>query len=136
MIAGKAHLFQDRRAEDLALFSPDLRGHKRIGRGVRNFKAIWDRAREGVLTGTFDEFSQNPTMKQHLLNSGTNILTEVSPSDPVWSIGLLADDPEASNPRRWPEIVLLGNALSTVRDVIRTSEPGLANLVSSRQLAI
>ena len=39
-------------------------------------------------------------MKQHLLSTGTDILTEASPFDPVWGISLRADDPEAQGPSR------------------------------------
>ena len=37
MVAKKARLFQDRRAEELLMSSSDRRAHKCIGRGVRNF---------------------------------------------------------------------------------------------------
>ena len=37
MMAEKARLFQDRRAEELIMSSPDPSAHKRIGRGVRKF---------------------------------------------------------------------------------------------------
>ena len=103
-MAEKARLFQDHRAEELIMSSPDPRVHKRIGRGMRNFEtAIWDRFRENaILAGNFAKFSQNPIMKQHLLTTGTKRLAEASPFGPVRSIGLRADEPEASNPRRWP----------------------------------
>ena len=46
MMAEKARLFQDRRAEELITSSPDRSAHKRIGGGVRNFvNAILDRVR-------------------------------------------------------------------------------------------
>ena len=83
--------------------STDPRAHKRVGRGVRNFdKAVWDRVREdAVLVGNFAKFSQNPTMTYHVLSTGTKRLAEAGPFDPVWGIGLRADDTEAHNPRRW-----------------------------------
>ena len=70
---------------------------------MRNFdSAVWDRVREdAVLAGNFNEISQNPTMKHHLLSTGTIVLAEASPFDPVWGIGLRADDPEVRDPRRW-----------------------------------
>ena len=37
MTAGKARLFEDRRAVELIMSSPDPSAHKRIGRGVHNF---------------------------------------------------------------------------------------------------
>ena len=116
MMAQKARLFQDRRPEELIMSTPDPSAHERIGRGVRNFdNAVWDRVREdAVLAGNFAKFSQNPTMKHNLLSTGTKKLAEASPFDPVWGIGLRADDPEARDPRRWQGKKLLGKALSTV----------------------
>ena len=72
MMAEKARLFQDRCAE-LIMPSPDTSAHKRIGRGVRNFyNAVLDRVREdAVLAANFAKFSQNSTMKQHHLSTGT-----------------------------------------------------------------
>ena len=61
------------------------------------------------------------------------VLAGASPFDPVWSIGLRVDDPEARHPRRWPGKKILGKALSAVRDAICTSEAGLANPASSQQ---
>ena len=81
--------------------SPDPSAHKCISRGVRNFdNTVWDRVREdAVLAGNFAKFSQNPIMKYHPLSTAKNVLDEVSPFDPVWGIGLRADDPEARYPR-------------------------------------
>ena len=75
MMAEKARVFQDRRAEELIMSSPDPSAHKCIDRGVRNFdSAIWGRVREdAVLAGNFAKFSQNPTMKHHFLSTGTKI---------------------------------------------------------------
>ena len=100
---GEARLFQDRRAEELMISSPDPRAHKPIGRGVGNFdNTSWDHVREdAVLAGTSANFSQNMSMKQQLLSTGTKRLS-ASSFDPVWGIGARADDPEASNSRRWP----------------------------------
>ena len=83
--------------------SPDPSTHKRIGRGVRNIGcAVGDRERQNaVLSGTYAKFMHNPAMKSHLLSSDNKLLAEVSPLDPVWAIGLRADDPRANNPCQW-----------------------------------
>ena len=83
MMAEKARFFQDHLAEELIMSSPNPSAHDRIGRGVRNFdNAVWDCVREDdVLAGNFAKFSQNPTMKHHLLSTGTNVLAEASPFD-------------------------------------------------------
>ena len=102
---------------------------------MRNFdNAVWDCVREDdVLAGNFAKFSQNPTMKHHLLSTGTKRLAEASPFDPVWGIDLRADDPKARDPRGWRGNNLLGKALSTVRDAIRTSVAGMATQAYSQQ---
>ena len=70
-------------------------------------------------------------MKHHLLSTGNKRLAEASPLDPVWGIGLRADDPRANNPRQWIGKQLLGEALSAVREEIRDSEIGLENPASA-----
>ena len=70
-------------------------------------------------------------MKHHLLNTGNKRLAEASPLDPVWGIGLRADDPRAKDPRQWRGKNLLGEAPSAVREEIRGAETGLANPASA-----
>ena len=72
-------------------------------------------------------------MEYHLLSTDTTIMAEASPFDPVWGIGLRADDPEARDHRRWRGKHFLGKARSSVRDAIRTGEVGLATQASSHQ---
>ena len=103
MTAKKARLFQDRRAEELVMSSPDPSAYKRIGRGVRNFdNAVWDRVREdAVVVGNLAQFSQNPIMKYHPRSTATNSLAEASRFDSVWGVVIRADGPEARDPRLW-----------------------------------
>ena len=116
--------------------SPDPSAHKRTGRGVRNFdSAAWDREKQNaVLSGSNAKFTQTPDMKHHLLSTGNKGLAEASPLDPVGGIGLRADDPRAKDPRQWRGKILLGEALSAVREEIRDSETGLVNSASVGRL--
>ena len=133
MMAAKARLFNDHRAVELFMSSPDPSAYKRIGRGVRNFdSAAWDREKQNaVLSGTHANSTQNPAMKHHLLSTGNKRLAEASPMDPVWGIGLRADDPRAKGPHQWRGKILLVEALSAVREEIRDTETGLANPASA-----
>ena len=133
MMAAKARLFNDHRAVELFRSSPDPSAHKRIGRGVRNFdSAAWDREKQNAaLSVNYAKFTQNPAMKHHLLSTGNKRLAEASPLDPVWGIGLRADDPRAKDPRQWRGETFLGEALSAVREEIRDCETGLANPASA-----
>ena len=134
-MAEKAGLFRDHRAVELIMSSPDPSTHKRVGRDVRNFdSAVWDREKQNaVLSGTYGKFTQNPAMKLHRLSTGNKRLAEASPLDPVWGVGLRADDPRASDPEKWRGKRFLGEALSAVREAIRDSEAGSPHPASPRR---
>ena len=76
-----------------------------------------------VLSGNYAKFTQNPAMKHHLLSTGNKRLAEASPPDPVWGVGLRADDPRAKGPRQWRGKYLLGEALSAIREEFATVRP-------------
>ena len=61
------------------------------------------------------------------------MLAEARSFHPMWGIGLRADDPEARDPRRWREKILLRKALYSLLEATRTGEPGLATQASSQQ---
>ena len=67
------------------------------------------------------------------MSTGTKILAEPGPFDPVWGIGLRADDAEAQDPSKWRGEKMLGKVLSAVRDTLRSSGAGLAHPASSHQ---
>ena len=133
MMPVKTRFFRDRRAEELIMSSPDPRAHKRIGRGVRNLdNDIWDRE-DAVLASTFVKFAQSPAMKQHLLSTDTKRLAEASPFDSVWGIDLRVDDPEASNPRRWPGIFFSGKVFLPSATLLAQARLGWQNPAFSHQ---
>ena len=126
MMVEKSRLFKDHRAVELIMSPSDPSTHKRVGRGVRNFDtAVSDREKpNAVLSGNDAKFTQNPAMKLHLRALFNKRLAEASTLDPVWGIGLRADDPRAKDPHKWRGKHLLGEALSAVREAIRDSEAG------------
>ena len=99
----KARLFKNHRAVRLIMSSSDPSTRKRIGRSVRNVdSAAWDRERQNaVLSGNYAKLSQNTAMKHLLLSTDNKRFAEASPLDPVWGIGIRADDPRANDPRLW-----------------------------------
>ena len=64
-------------------------------------------------------WSQANGGKDFLLGTGDRILVEASPVDPIWGIGLSAEDAEVTPPDKWPGENWLGFALMVVRDRIR-----------------
>jgi ribA/ribD-fused uncharacterized protein len=47
------------------------------------------------------------------------VLVEASPVDPIWGIGLAANNPLAQDPREWKGLNLLGYALMAAREALR-----------------
>ena len=64
------------------------------------------------------KFGEHLRLRGLLWASGDQILVEVSPADPIWGIGLAAEDPRAQDPMHWQGLNLPGFALMTVRDAL------------------
>ena len=94
---------------------------KKLGRLVSNFDgAVWaEHSRRIVTEASEHKFSQNPHLKEFLLNTGDAVLVEASPYDTVWGIGLAATDPLALDPRSWKGDNLLGFSLMDARSALR-----------------
>ena len=95
--AEKSRLFRDHQTLQHIMRVSDPRLHKQYGREVRNFDiTAWERERDHiVLVGSYAKFSQNPAMRDHLLDTGDRLLAEAIPYDLIWGIGYRADDPSA-----------------------------------------
>ena len=67
---------------------------KKLGRKVKNYDDnIWKRHRVSyVAKGNLEKFSQNPDLKQILLNTGNTIMAEVNFYDKDWAIGIKESD--------------------------------------------
>ncbi len=118
MMAQKALLFSDV-ATCKEIISCTKPGEaKALGRLIENFSDdIWNEHRHKiVLQGNLHKFDQHPALKDFLLSTGDRILVEASPVDPVWGIGMSADDPEINYVYKWKGLNLLGFALMEVRN--------------------
>ncbi|MFJ1579693.1 NADAR family protein [Streptomyces sp. NPDC088182] len=127
MMAGKARLFGDERAERAVLEAANPALAKKAGRLVRAFdEAVWERERLGIVVeGSVHKFGQDAALRGFLLATGDRILVEASPMDRIWGIGLASDDERALDPARWRGLNLLGLALMEARERLRT-EAGTA----------
>lgn len=121
MMAEKARLFEDDAIEKLIMQTADPKEMKALGKKVKNFdQTVWDKVKYSiVLNANYYKFTQNKEMRNFLLSTGNKILVEASPLDPIWGIGLGAEDPKAHNPTTWKGKNLLGFALMEVRDELR-----------------
>lgn len=120
MMAGKAHLFQDQETWEKILAVKHPHAAKKLGRQVRGFdQFVWrEHCYDVVLEGNKHKFSQQPKLKEFLLNTKHSIIVEASPFDCVWGIGMAKDDPRASDMKQWNGENLLGFVLMEVRDYL------------------
>lgn len=121
MMWRKAMVFGDHQVAEQILAAPHPHAAKTLGRQVAGFdQAAWEAQRYGiVVAGNLAKFVQHDRLCAYLVGTGERVLVEASPVDRVWGIGLAADDPRASDPRRWQGPNLLGFALMEVRETLR-----------------
>lgn len=118
--AKKAKCFSDKETLKQILSAKDPVQMKAFGRQVRGFDAkVWDEVKFSVvLNADYLKFSQNTSLRDFLLQTGSKILVEARPVDKIWGIGLAASDENVQNPMKWRWQSLLGFALMMVRDEI------------------
>ena len=120
MMAQKALLFDDEEIRQKILSSQSPQRIKALGQKVRNFnETVWKQAKFAIiLNGNYMKFTQNPQLKNFLLQTGNKVLVEASPYDGIWGIKMAETDKMAQNPLKWNGFNLLGFALMEVRDVL------------------
>ena len=91
---------------------------KKLGRKVKNYdENTWNQhKRSYVAKGNYEKFTQNPELKQILLNTGSTIMVEANPFDKVWACGLKEYDPNATSPSKWKGQNLLAKILTNLRE--------------------
>jgi ribA/ribD-fused uncharacterized protein len=117
MMAEKARLFGDEAVRAQILDARSPAEAKKLGRRIAGFSEDkWLDARfEIVVRGNVAKFGQSDALRNFLLSTGERILVEASPVDAIWGIGLASTDVNASQPRNWPGLNLLGFALMEAR---------------------
>ena len=120
MMAEKARLFANNELRQRIITSTSPGEAKALGRMVERFdEETWIAHRQAiVLEGSIQKFIQHPELRTFLLNTGGRVLVEASPVDPIWGIGLAADDRRVDDPAKWKGLNLLGFALMETRDVL------------------
>ena len=113
--------FKDHCAVELIVSSADPSTPKRIGRGVRNFDRCLRRreAKFGLSWHLCQIYAESPHEKAPFEHWQKN-----STLEPVWGIGLGADDPRSNDPRQWRWKLFLGEAPSAVREPFAKVRPG------------
>jgi ribA/ribD-fused uncharacterized protein len=120
MMEAKAVLFGDEETAKKIYQAKTPYEAKRLGREVSGFNLeIWEQYRFDVVSDAcLAKFSQNVELGNFLMNTGSKVIVEASPSDPIWGIGLRENDENATNPFEWEGLNLLGFALMRVRSIL------------------
>lgn len=119
MMSQKALLFHDMENYHKIMATSDPIRQKQLGRKVRNFdERLWNARKLGIVyDGNKAKFTQNPELKEYLLNTGHAFLAEASPRDRYWGIGY-SEEFALENKKDWGYNAL-GNILMKLRDHIR-----------------
>lgn len=117
MMAEKARLFGDEDTRRRIITTEHPAEAKKLGRLVCDFdETAWAVARvDIVVRGNLAKFGQHDDLRRYLISTAPRVLVEASPRDPVWGIGLSAQDERAGRPSEWRGRNLLGFALMEVR---------------------
>ena len=122
MMYSKAIFFLDEETEDKILKSSDPSEIKKLGRQVKHFEDDkWDLIKENVIfKGNLEKFSQNPELKEKLLNSGNKLIVEASSWDSIYGSGFNVETTKEKilNKEKIGQN-LLGKAIMRVRDELR-----------------
>lgn len=117
----KAELFKDKQSMVKILKTDNPVTQKHLGRKVTNFnQQVWsEKSYQIMKQGLYYKFSQNPVLKELLLQIPNAKFVEASPFDTIWGIGIGIDHENATMPSKWRGLNLLGKALNEVRDSLR-----------------
>jgi hypothetical protein len=125
MMAEKARLFKDSETLAAIMKSSHPRDQKSCGRHVKGFvKEAWEAIQENgkpycwnvVHKGSYAKYTQNPGLKQVLLETKGKTLVEASPWDKRWGIGLSEGAPGIEDPKNWQGKNWLGEVLTQLRE--------------------
>jgi len=122
MMYRKAMLMGDPNTAARIMQTNNPKVQKMLGREIQGFNSqLWDENKEQIVyEGNMLKFTQNPELKEILMDTGESIIVEASPVDSIWGIGMDADHALRTEPSKWPGLNLLGKAIMKVRDTLKS----------------
>lgn len=122
MMYMKGKVFGDEEAMREVMLTDDPKHHKEIGRSVKNFDVdTWSaKAYQVVVEANYAKYSQNPELRQFLIDSGDRKFVECAPYDKIWGNGLNITQTLQTPEAMWEGTNLLGKAIMDVREMILT----------------
>jgi ribA/ribD-fused uncharacterized protein len=122
MMHQKALLFGDEEIAELIMQEKNPKEQKKYGRMIKGFdKVLWDKNCLAIVyEGNLAKFRQNLGLRQEMLSTGNRFFVEASPLDNIWGIGLDENAEGIEDPSYWLGLNLLGQALTLVKNQIKT----------------
>ena len=113
----KCMTFGDKTSAQSILTTDDTEKQQAIGRQASGYiGSVWAGMRQLVAyQGLMAKFSQNPDLKQKLLDTGDAWLVECAGSDRVWACGIRLYDDKRFDASNWTGDNILGFTLMEVR---------------------
>lgn len=123
MMAQKAKLFKDEQSFEAIMKEKKPWKQKQLGRDVKRFnQGIWTGCRlQIVKKATVAKFTQHKDLNEMMIRDhkkSNNVFVEATNDDDIWAIGLDADHKDASDPRKWKGLNLLGFVLTDVAKML------------------
>lgn len=121
MMYHKAKLFGDKEIAAKILATNHPKDVKALGRQVSNFdKTVWEYNCDSiVIKGNLLKFSQNTKLLTLIQLHSDKIFVEASPYDLIWGVGLHESDDLILDSSNWKGQNKLGNALTTVAQLLK-----------------
>ena len=117
----KCVLFGDQTTARKVLLTEDPSEQQKLGKLCSGYiNGIWGGARQEIaIRGLLAKFSQNPELREQLLNTKDAYLVECAHSDKIWACGIRLNEPERFDASKWLGQNILGFALMFTRDTIK-----------------
>lgn len=119
----KAIFFSDKYHANKIIGAVSPKQAKYFGRQVRNFdEQEWNKHRLNFMIEVLAAKFKEPLMKSLLLQTEDKQFVEGSPYDKIWGVGLAYWDDKILDSKNWNGLNLLGEALMTVRELLRSNQ--------------
>jgi ribA/ribD-fused uncharacterized protein len=120
----RAKTFGDDESFKKILKSKSAQSAKSFGNKIEKFdEEVWNAQRDNVMRSILRaKFSQNPTIRKQLLDSGNGMIANADPRENYWGIGTSAGTSIAKNPAKWKGKNMMGKLLMELRDELRAED--------------
>lgn len=119
----KCITFGDTESAKAVMATDDPARHQTIGKAASGYNdKVWAGMRQLVaMRALYAKFTQNPELRQKLLDTGDAYLVECAYSDTTWACGIRLSDDKRHDISNWRGTNILGFALMEVRERIRSN---------------